>query len=193
MEKFIPSCEQLEFALAEQHKTAGMVCDFDSCTRETLRFAYSAVTPQTHTEAAFVAWSAGIDEGRKIMIEEYCRRRRSESALLFDHPILEMKHIPLPYTQRLLVFREQIDVLASELTGTSPRDSIAFQIYRAGIDDISTRIIGRGDFRDMVTEEYRHALTDNDIDQLYDLIQTNYRVSLPYWYCSGIVERALKL
>jgi len=174
----------LELSLEEQGHLHG--CTRDDLQRGNLQYAFQEISPATHTECAFVVWAGTRCQPVHDVIDEFCRRKAGQEPLLFDHEVLSLKGWCQPDTQRILVFREQIESLVKELSGKGDGKAIASGIYR--FCGVGTGI-SLDEFVGMVTS--KGELSAGGIADLYDYIKERYASSLPYAWCSTIVERAL--
>ncbi|GFE60784.1 hypothetical protein [Geobacter sp. AOG2] len=174
----------LESSLEEQGRLHG--CTRNDVQRGNLKYAFQEVVPATHTEGAFVVWAGTRCQPAHDVVDEYCRRKAGQESRLFDHEVLSLKGWCQPDTQRILVFREQIESLVKELSGNGDGKTIANGIYRfcetgagTSLDEFMGMVISKGE------------LSAGVISDLYDYIKERYASSLPYAWCSTIVERAL--
>lgn len=198
---------KLERVLATQDRLHGAVRD--EAQHANLIYALKEIRPGSHTEFALVVWAGTRHVPVHEIIEEYCLRRADESpgvcfynphditdkycrhrvgrsSRLFDHPLLSLHGWCMPDTYRLLVFREQLEALAKQLTGNRDGRDIVWRInqYEKSIKGISPM-----EFRKLIDPV--NGLTAADVTLFYDYIRERYAASLPYVWCSTIVELAL--
>lgn len=182
----VPGVFCLDQALKEQARRHGV----EFLGSRNLAYAYGAIQPGTCVENAIVVWAAN-GGGRITQVDEYCRRKRGDSPRMFDHPLFELTDWCLPDTQRLILFQEQFYCLIQELTGVSRIHGaeIVQEIYG------SPRLASPNDdsrlncFAALV----RRKLTKPEIMRFYRFVQKNFALSLPYYWCSTIVERATQM
>ena len=103
---------------------------------------------------------------------------------MFDHPALELKSWCRPETQRVLIFREQLESLVKELSGRVE----ASDTYRveAGTERCSPAM-----FYESLRPSYKESLSAREIKGFYRYIQSMFATSRPYVWCSTLVERAI--
>lgn len=174
--------ENLKRALCDQDRRWAGYTDPEQI--ENLIYAYHAVKPWTFTETALVVWAGSQFQSAAPIIDEYCRRRRKEPPQLFDHPVLALTDWRQPQTRRILVFREQLERLALELTG---RD-IARDIYQSVV---AGREYNFEKFCKQLRPTYKDVLSGEEKKELYRYLQTMYGPARHYSWCASLVEQAL--
>lgn len=147
-----------------------------------LTYAYRLIAPVTHTECAFVVWAGNQWQDITNLIDEYCRRRRGEPSQMFDHNLLSLETWCQPRTERIFVFREQLQALSKELTGLD----IAFKIHNGTSGSGCTLEM----FYERLCPYYKETLSQKMIEEFYQYIRCMYATSREYSWCSALVESA---
>ena len=156
--------------------------------RENMEYAFRNISPSTHTDAAFVAWAGSRLQAVDDVVDEFCRRRAGLLPIMFDHDLLDLRIWCQPDTHRILIFREQIESLVSELTGKRLVQRLTFEIYRHEIGMKNSTSLDQ--FTSLI-DRNKHNLSHEEITALYDYIKDRYGPSMSYLWCSTLVERAL--
>lgn len=188
----IPTFKELQQTLEESLPHDSTIPIFYEIDR--LVKAYFMIKPTNHVECAIVVWAAISRKPVTHLLEEYCRRIAGISPQLFDHVGLELTGAGLPFTQRILFFREQVYALVYKLTCC--KDELTAQrIWLAQLPFHNGEEIGLDDFIDSVSDSYwcHYPESRDVISKIYYHIQESYETSLPYSYCSGIVGESLRL
>jgi hypothetical protein len=175
----------LEQALAAQDRMHGTVRE--ESQQANLIYAMQEIRPANHTELAFVVWAGTRHGFSQPIVDDYCHRRAGLPSSLFDHPLLSLYGWCMPDTSRILVFREQLEALAKQLTGNRHGRDIVNGIYQ---NERSIRGISPLDFRGLIDPV--NGLAEAEVSQFYDYLKERYAESLPYVWCSTIVERAVQ-
>jgi hypothetical protein len=175
----------LERSLIEQDRMHG--CTRDDIQRENLEYAFRKISPSTHTESAFVVWAGTRCQPVHDIVDEYCRRRLGLAPIMFDHDLLNLRVWCQPDTHRILIFREQLESLVNELTGRSDGQRVTYEIYRHETNGDS---ISLDKFASLIDAD-AYKLSHEEIAAFYHNIRDSYATSLPYTWCSTIVERAI--
>jgi hypothetical protein len=178
-ESTVPRLESFKFALNNQNRKRG--CPIEPEQVENLSYAYHAVNPRTFTEMSLVIW-AGIQMHSEITvpyINEYCRRRSGAAPQMFDHPVLALENYCVPDTHRVLVFREQFDLLGYKLT----KRNIATELFKG---KCSSEM-----FNELLLPTYKESLTKKEKRRLIQYIVSGYGFSRTYTWCATLVEQAL--
>jgi hypothetical protein len=178
----LTSLEHLRWALAEQGEKHG--CRLVQENIENLTYAYHAVNPGTSTETALVIWAGSQFQSAVPLIDEYCRRRRSEPPQIFDHPVMSLTGWCQPQSHRVLVFREQLERLALELTGRN----CAKDVYQSVEID---RGYDFTMFSQQLRPAYKETLSGEVQKDLYQHMQTMYGSARQYSWCASLVEQTL--
>lgn len=147
--------------------------------------ALAEVRPRSHVEAAFCVRCARPYPTAEL-VDEFVRRRRGGPPELPDHLVLALEGWGLPETQRMLVFREQLETLFRELTGLGPAAALRLhhQIWRrrAGIEELRAALGDR--WRGLGAEE---------LQVVFDAIRTYQGSAMRYTWCSTLVDRAQRI
>lgn len=173
----------LEQALAAQDRLHG--CTRNQIQQANLIHAVQRTMPASHTEYALAVWAGTRPAAADALVEEYCRRRDGSSSQLFDHPLLSLHGWCMPDTLRLLVFREQLEVLAKQLTGNRDGRGVVRGICRY---EVAGKGISQAEFCGLV--DPANGLSGGDIALFYDYIRERYAEALPFAWCFTIAERA---
>jgi len=163
----------------------------DTLSQEQIRnldYAYEQINPADHQEMAFVVACSMSEEPRDDVVNEYVRRKQGRESLLPDHPLMALETWAMPYTQRVLIFEEQIQALLRELTGSKTCLSL-YSIYRHAFQGPALKAAFVGIF----LEERRKRLTSEEITTIYDALEYYFPKLRPYYWCSTIVMRAIAL
>lgn len=172
----------LEQALAAQDRLHGTVRG--EAQQANLMYAIQEIRPKSHTELAFVVWAGTKRQPANSMVDEYCRRREGLPSMLFDHPLLSLHGWCMPDTYRMLVFREQLEALAKQLTGNRDGRDVVRGIYQF---EKSIKGISPVEFRKLV--DPANGLRAEVVTLFYEYIRERYPESLSYVWCSTIIER----
>jgi len=182
-DKILEIAGSLEQALAAQGRLHGV--EREVVQRENLIHALGEIRPTRHAEYALTVWFGTRYEPVQDMVHDYCLRRAGLPIMQFDHPLLALHRWCMPDTCRLLVFREQLEALATQLTGNSNGLNVVRGIYRCrGYSDG----ISPDEFREMIHPD--NGLTDGESALFYNYLGERYCDSLPFTWCSTIAERA---
>jgi len=173
----------LEQALAAQGRLHGV--EREMVQQENLIHALEEIKPARHAEYALAVWFGTRYEPVHDRVNEYCRRKEALPILQFDHPLLALHGWCMPETCRFLVFREQLEALAKQLTGKSDGRSVVRGVYRhcSLSDGISIEA-----FRVMIDPV--NELSNDESTLFYNYLRERYGESLPYTWCSTIAEKA---
>lgn len=171
----------LEQALAAQDRLHGSIRE--EAQQANLIYAIQEIKPSSHTELALAVWAGSRCQPANIIVDEYCLRRTNLPPSLFDHPLLSLHGWCMPDTCRLLVFREQLEALAKQLTGNRDGRDVVRGIYQF---EKSIKGISPVEFRKLINPA--NGLTAEEVTLFYDYIKERYAESLPYVWCSTIVE-----
>jgi hypothetical protein len=148
-----------------------------------LVYAFEKINPSNHLEEAVtVACSMNYQPACGI-VDEYVRRKSGEASLLPDHPVMMLKAWGVPHTNRMLIFREQLNALLAELTGRT------FEYGRQLCKKIILREVTEQDFKALMSAKYRGFGT-KEIKVTYDAVCYYGPSARPYTWCSSMVNRA---
>jgi len=159
-----------------------------------LKYAVDQIKPSNHQELAFVVACGNQGQRFNFIVNEYVKRRNGEKSLLFDHPILALETWGRPNTQRILIFKEQIQTLLSELTGLTEN----YKLYRKllwghrikRLNPNTYKGISLNEFHDVLSKKYRQLLNDNEIMMIYYTLINHISFARPYTWCSTMATRA---
>jgi hypothetical protein len=153
-----------------------------------LDYAYDQINPTNHQEMAFVVACSMSEEPRNDVVDEYVRRREGKESLLPDHPLMALEEWAMPDTQRILIFKEQLQLLLKVLTGSENCVSLKY-LYRLTFqkDDMQDKFVG------LLLEEWRKLLTSEEITTIYKAFEYYFPKIRPYHWCSTMVTRATAL
>jgi hypothetical protein len=155
--------------------------------KECLAYTCENIRPVTHIElATVVAFGEGFLEDWKPIIDEYVRRKGGMPSMLYDHPLLEMAHLGVPSTYRVMLFKEQLIALLGELTDEGQKKSTERLYTYLKRRDIKP-------LRDVAKVKYQESLTDGEFGTLERIIQFHAGYSKQYTYCSTMAARAENL
>jgi len=153
-----------------------------------LDYAYDQINPANHQEMAFVVACSMSKEPRNDVVDEYMRRREGKESLLPDHPLMALETWAMPDTQRVLIFKEQLQALLKILTGSEYSVSL-LQLYRLTFqkDNLHEKFVG------LLLEEFRKRLTRKEITTIYEAFEYYFPKIRSYYQCSTMVTRATAL
>ena len=158
--------------------------------QKNLKYAMNCIKPVKHQEFAFIVWCGHRPEPVTNWIDEYARRRAGEPSQLLDHPILDLTSWCVPESYRILVYREQFQALIKELTDVRDNaraSEILTEMYRMPQRADADRFL-----QNIFSIKWKEALSITESEFIACYIQDYYPRSLPYAYCSTIVERSTK-
>lgn len=149
-----------------------------------LTYAYNAIKPSNHIEMAMVVACGKHYQPFNHIVDEYVRRKNGKQPTLPDHPILALETWGVPYTHRVLIFREQMDALLKEFQVHSPtkRQQLLYRLF-----DRRTR---HQKIKELINKD-RCKLNSDEINTLIEAVscylETGWHL---YTYCSTMVNRA---
>lgn len=172
-------------AIEEQALRCGF--ELESGQRECLAYTCENIQPGTHVElAVVVALGEGFLENRKPIVDEYVRRKSGMAPMLDDHYLLELPHLGVPSTYRVMLFEEQLIALIRELTDEGRKKSTERLYTYCKRKDIEP-------LREIAKPEYKELLTDDEFSTLERIIRFHAGYSKQYTYCSTVAARAENL
>lgn len=158
-------------------------CGMDERQKANLRYAFSKIEPSNHLEET-IAVACGVSCMTELdVVDDYVRRKNEEAPQLPDHPVFALAAWAVPDTRRLLVFREQVEALLGELTGTSLREGreLCKKILKPGIE--------KSELIAMLSDKYRE-MDPREIGAICDAALFYAPYTISYQWCSTIVDRA---
>lgn len=154
-----------------------------------LVYAVKQIQPTNHQELAFVVACGSQHESCDAVVDDFIGRRAGRVAILPDHPLFGLQKWDMPDSQRILIYREQIEGLLIELTACHRKDVSAL-FYRLLRSKCKLDNFTKNNFIDTVCKEYRLLLSDNELGVIYNAIFCNIPSSRYYYWCSTIATRA---
>lgn len=155
---------------------------------DNLKYAVTKIEPKTHQEIAFVVAIGMSGQKLSYLVDEYVSRRNGGPVSLPDHSILALEGYCLPDTQRLPIYREQVNALFLELIDHAMSErKMLWQGMRV-------RKVSVSEFHEHLREPYHSRLTEVETIALYEAMHIFLNVGMrPYAWCSTITERAMQL
>ena len=155
----------------------------DEREKANMSYAFSKIEPSNHLEEA-IAVACGVSCMTELgVVDDYVKRKNGEAPQLPDHPVFALKAWAVPDTRRLLIFREQVEALLGELTGTSLREGRALckKLLKPGIEKHELSAMLRDTYREM---------NPRDIGMICDAALFYAPYTISYQWCSTIIDRA---
>lgn len=148
-----------------------------------LAYAFNKINPSNHVEEAIAVTCSTSYQPVYHIVDEYVRRKNREKPLLPDHPVMMLKAWGVPDTYRMLIFREQINALLAELTGSSVGYGTRMykEIMLCGVTEQRLTALLSKKYYDFGTK---------DIKVIYDAVCYYGPLAKPYTWCSSMVSRA---
>lgn len=181
---------------------------------ENLTYAFEKICPTNHQEMAFVVACGTNTQPLNHIIDEYARRRKGEKSHLPDHPLMALNEWGLPDTQRILIFREQIEALLKELIDfNSPWIREKGKIFLRGMKDLLRNLsdchpvhcqilfymilrkqegFSYNEFRVLLKKDLKIKY-GSELATIYDALQYYAPICRPYAWCSTMVVRASRM
>ena len=146
-------------------------------------YAFDKIKPLNHLEETIAVACSMSCQPVCDMVDEYIRRKHGISSRLPEIPIHSLNNWGVPDTYRVLIFRDQINALISEITGQTLRAShnICNEIMCGHIKDT--------DFASYLSDKYQWFSRD-DVTAVYDAVVYFAPTGRPYTWCSTMVDRA---
>ncbi len=156
-----------------------------------IKHAVDQIKPSNHQELSFVV--ACGDQGQSSMhiVDEFIRRKNGKTSTLPDHPLLALEDFGLPDTQRILIYREQLEALIEDLTNLGRPSSKFFSLWNTL--RLAEYFSGKFVYNKLVEElheDYQKELSDREIETIYQALVFYIKIKRPYFWCSTMATRA---
>jgi hypothetical protein len=163
----------------------------DTTQISNIKYAVAQIKPSTHQELAFVVACGDQRQSSMPIVDEYIRRKNWKTLTLPDHPVLALKGFGLPNTQRILIYREQVEALIEDLTNLGRPSSKFFSLENKL--RLAEHFSGKFVYNKLVeelNEYYQKRLSDNEIEIIYQALVFYIKIKRPYVWCSTMATRA---
>lgn len=151
---------------------------------DNLSDAFEIINPKTYEE--YILVGACVWDATREYAAEYVRRKTGNPPILPDHPIFALDWRITPDTQRLLVFKEQIETLICVIMEPASRNERPYQKQFLRDEITFDRFSGR------LEERYKKKLTQAEQMTIYRGLCHYVPNGQSYYWCSSIVNKALK-
>jgi|GEM_PF-1916462 len=167
--------------LQEQHMRHDDVLHDEQ--KANLVYAFININPSYHLEEAIAVACSMSYQPTCHIVDEYVRRKKGEASRLPDHPVMRVKAWGVPDTYRVLIFREQINALLAEMTGSS------LEYGKQICNEMMIGEVKENNFASFLCEKYQ-SFNRDEIKAIYDAVLYYAPTGRPYTWCSSMVDRA---
>ena len=165
--------------------------EIDEVNISNIKYAVEKIKPSNHQALAFVVACGDQDQSSMHIVDEYVRRKKGKISILPDHPVLILEDWGLPDTQRMLIYREQVEALIEDLTNLGRPSSKFFSLENKL--RLAEHFSGKFVYNKLVeelNEYYQKRLSDNEIEIIYQALVFYIKIKRPYVWCSTMATRA---